>query len=396
MRCDYALGHPSERPQGMIEKKSQADATRIADRSRPGFVGQRLGSVFRCCLWGLIAIAGTRVSVAQEETAQAEALKPRTFRAQDSLNVGAEPNADARECLRGLVWQPTGFDVQLATASDRNGDFVVTFPSPRPTGNAVTDRVTVEWYQARKRKGARIERARAVVVVHELGANMAAGRAVARSFTKAGMHAFMIQLPSYGKRRVRRLRAAEMLTPMKQAIADVRRARDAIAVLPGVDTSHIALQGTSLGGIVAASTGSLDNGFDSVHLLLAGGDLFSVIKNGERDTAVVRRDLELSGVTDEQVKAMTNEIEPNRIAHRLNPDRTWLYSAKHDKVIPKANSDSLAKAAKLGDDHHPKFSANHYSGILLMPFIVAKMADSSRKLAESDLKTAAQLEAAGQ
>lgn len=323
-----------------------------------------------------IAVGGV---FAQDASVNVEPPKPQTLRAQDSLKVVAEANPDARDCLRGLIWRPTAFDVQLKPG-EKNGDRIVQFPSPLPSGNAINDRVTVEWYQARKKDGQPIDNAKAVVVVHELGANMGAGRGVARTFSKVGMHAFMVQLPSYGKRRVRRLRAAEMLQPMKQAIADVRRARDAIAVLPGVDTSHIALQGTSLGGIVAASSGSLDKGFDSVHLLLAGGDLFNVIKNGQRDTAVVRRDLELSGTTDEQIRAMTNQIEPNRIAHRLDPKRTWLYSAKYDTVIPKANSDALAKVARLPESHHPKVSANHYSGIILMPWIVAQMAGRIHEL----------------
>jgi len=363
----------------MTEVQEFADQAILVPTARPQ--RQQRRPIRQPLLWVVISLCTIHSAIAQTQPARTESSKPRVFRAQDTLDVGTEPNIDARECLRGLTWRPTAFTVQLGEG-DKNGEFVVTFPSPRPEGNVINDRVTVEWYQARERKGAKIERARPVIVVHELGSNMAAGRAVARAFSKTGLHAFMVQLPSYGNRRVRRIRPAEMLQPMKQAIADVRRARDAIAVLPGVDTSHIALQGTSLGGIIAASSGSLDKGFDSVHLLLAGGDLFDVIKNGERDTAHVRRDLERAGVTDGQIRHMTNQIEPNRIAHRLNPTRTWLYSAKNDLVIPKANSDALARAARLADQHHEKFNANHYSGLILMPWIVAKMAGNIVQFAD--------------
>ncbi len=364
--------------------RSMTEVQKFADQANPSrahLLRRQARSLRQPLLVAVIPLFAVHFAIAQSQPGRTVSPPPQVFRAQDTLDVGAEPNTDARECLRGLIWRPTAFNVRLARGN-KNGEFVVSFPSPRPEGNVINDRVTVEWYQARERKGAKIDRARPVIVVHELGSNMAAGRAVARAFSKIGLHAFMVQLPSYGHRRVRRIRPAEMLQPMKQAIADVRRARDAIAVLPGVDTSHIALQGTSLGGIVAASSGSLDKGFDSVHLLLAGGDLFDVIKNGDRDTAHVRRDLERAGVTDAQIRSMTYQIEPNRIAHRLNPTRTWLYSAKHDLVIPKANSDALARAARLPEPHHEKFNANHYSGLILMPWIVAKMAGNIQHLAQ--------------
>ncbi len=117
---------------------------------------------------------------------------------------------------------------------------------------------------------------------------------------------------------------------MRQAIADVRRARDAVASLPLVDDAHIALQGTSLGGCVSATSAALDHSYDSVFLTLAGGNIFDLIQNGKKDAAKVRQKLNQAGFSGEQLKAIVHPIEPNRIAHRLQPERTWLYSGTYD------------------------------------------------------------------
>ncbi len=346
------------------------------------------------CLCTLLCL-GTDASLAapQSKPASHSSEKPRSkrqlpftntgpFAATDTIDVSGEPDADARDCLEDTGWDPKKFEVQLDRES-KSGDCMLRFPSPRPAGNEKNDTVCVEWYMARTSGGKLKDNALPVVVVHELGSNMAAGKAVATGLSRIGLHAFMVQLPSYGERRVRRrAHPAEMLKPMQQAIADVRRTRDAIVRLPTVDTRHIALQGTSLGGIIAASSGSLDDGFDSVHLLLAGGDLFNLIKTGKRDTAYVRASLERAGVTDEQLKQLTAPIEPNRIAHRLPRGRTWLYSGKNDTVIPKANANALATAAKIEKSHHKWYNVNHYSGMVMLPWILADVGANIRKLTE--------------
>lgn len=319
-------------------------------------------------------------------TAQVPFANQGPFAARDTLDISDETSLDARDCLIDLAWDPARFEVRLEEAPGA-ADMMLRFPSAKPKGDAKNDVVAVEWYMAREPKGAKKKNAVPVVVVHELGSNMAAGKAVAVGLSRIGLHAFMVQLPSYGERRTgRRPRAADMLKPMQQAIADVRRARDAVVVMPTVDISHVALQGTSLGGIVAATTGGLDKAFDSVHLLLAGGDLFTLIKNGKRDTARVRQDLEYSGVTDEELRRLTQPIEPTRIAHRMRPDSTWLYSGTHDTVIPMDNAMALASAAKLTKEHHKKFNANHYSGMIFLPWVVSDIGNNIKTLAEQKRK----------
>ena len=165
---------------------------------------------------------------------------------------------------------------------------------------------------------------------------------------------------------------------MKQAVGDVRRARDAVAVLPGVDGSRVSVQGTSLGGFVASVAAALDEGFDQTFLLLSGGDLFGIVANGAKDAAKVREKLLESGLTMDQLQELARQIEPNRVAHRLPPDRTWLYSGNQDMVVPIENALSLARSAKLDFTHHIRMPANHYSGIVFLPMILDHIAAKCR------------------
>ena len=115
--------------------------------------------------------------------------------------------------------------------------------------------------------------------------------------------------------------------------------------LPVVDRSVVGLQGTSLGGFVAATVAGLDHGYDRVFILLAGGNLQEVLFNGSKEVERARKKLAAAGVTDKQIKEFAARVEPLRLAHRIHPEETWLYSGQLDKVVPPRNSLALAKAA---------------------------------------------------
>jgi dipeptidyl aminopeptidase/acylaminoacyl peptidase len=306
----------------------------------------------------------------------AEATVSQTFQAKDTLAVAPDSNRDAQDCLDCLIWKPGEFAVTCKVPEHALPLQLVRFPSPRPSGNAANDLVALEWYAACDEEG-RVTRAPAVLVIHESGAGMQAGRLFARGLQAYGLHAFMIHLPYYGERRTQGVdwERVDFRAAVFQSIADVRRARDAIAVLPYVDASRIGVQGTSLGGFVTALAASLDHGFSSVFVMLAGGDLADVIRNGKQDTAKLRESLAKAGYTDDKLKEVLRAIEPTRIAHRLDARRTWIYSGELDRVVPIQNAEALARAAKLDDAHHVRVAADHYSAILYFPRIVKEVAE---------------------
>lgn len=334
-------------------------------------LSRRTGSV--AVVAALVVALGTVSVPAADSTA------PQTYQARDTLAEPADPLPDAASCLRDLAWKPASFSVACCREDGAAYDFLVQFPSPIASGDAVNDRVAMEWYLPRDEQGA-IRTAPAVLVVHESGRSMPVGRLFARSFQAAGMHSFLIHLPYYGKRNAdgRDPKPDQLFTLIRQAIADARRARDAIAVLPHVDARNIAVQGTSLGGFVVATSASLDRAFQSVFIMLAGGNLYDMFQRGQREVAEARRELAEAGITDAQLKRLLWQIEPTRVAHRLDPQRTWLFSAEQDQVVPIDNAAALARAAHLPDRHHIRVPGNHYTVIVYFPVILQQVTDQIR------------------
>jgi len=295
------------------------------------------------------------------------------FQARDTLDTAADGLPDAQQCLEGLRWKPADFKVTLESPRENEGDLLVRFPSPVSSGNGINDLVSMEWYAARD-KDRRPCAADCVIVVHESGRGMTVGRIFARGLNAQGLHTFLIHLPGYGARRTPDAdRAEKMLDGLKQAVADVRRARDAAASLPLISGRVFGVQGTSLGGFVTSTAGGLDKGFDRVFILLAGGNLHDVVLQGQKDAAKVRQRLEALGVKADQIRELARPVEPLRVAHRLRPQSTWLYSGKYDDVVPPACSHALASAAKLPAGHHIEMAADHYSGILYLPAVIAEI-----------------------
>jgi dienelactone hydrolase len=295
------------------------------------------------------------------------------FPATDTLACGEESDKDAKECLANLSWPNAKFTVHLEPADPGCGDYLVRFPSARPIGSDKYDLVSMEWFAARDAANA-ICKAPAIVVVHESGSGMTVGRLIARGLGAQGLHAFLIHLPGYGARRVEELKKVERLLPsLQQAIADVRRARDAVVALPDVDPSVVGLQGTSLGGFVTATVAGLDDGYDRVFILLAGGNLKDVVLHGSEDAAKTRKKLFEAGVTEEQIVELARHVEPLRLAHRIQANKTWLYTGKYDNVVPPECSFALAKAARLPNGHHIELACDHYSGIIYLPHVVQQI-----------------------
>lgn len=302
----------------------------------------------------------------------------KSFTAKDSIALPADASEDAVECLNGLCWQPTEFSVSCIASERRGIDAVVRFPSAAPTGFAVNDTVNVEWYAVKSETGV-LQRKPAMVVVHESGRGMTVGRMVARGLRDRGIHAFMVQLPFYGERRPAAVSVNDrgFAEVMQQGIADVRRARDAVAALPGVDTTMISLQGTSLGGFLSATTAGLDPAFQNVFILLAGGNLPQLIETGERETAQVKRMLASQGFTGERMRKLLNRFEPNRLAHRINAKHLWLYTATYDTTVPPIHAESFARACNLPESHHIHMPATHYSGVIFLPMVLDQIATRS-------------------
>ncbi|MBP7949652.1 MAG: hypothetical protein KA004_08350 [Verrucomicrobiales bacterium] len=329
-------------------------------------------SLLLCCAAALLCIP-TALPAQDVPAFRIEAGKG--FEAKDTLHCGPEAAADAAACLDGLKWSCGTFPVQTEKAELGRGDLLVRFPSPVPSGDAVNDRVAMEWYAVRNGRG-EMKKAPALVIVHESGRGMIAGRLFARGLHLCGFHTFLVHLPGYGARTCGLTDDIKRIFPaLRQSVADVRRARDAVAALPCVDASLVGLQGTSLGGFVVATVSGLDRGYQKAFILLAGGQLSDVLLKGQKDAAEMRRRLTEAGVSEEQICALSRGVEPLRLAHRVDAAGTWLFSGRFDEVVPPPCSQAFAQAARLDTTHHLVLPAGHYTAAVFMPAVLQQISD---------------------
>lgn len=295
---------------------------------------------------------------------------PHRLKSRDSAQAWKDDNPDAQKMLDHVAWPANDFEVSWAPVEGREYQRLVRFPTPFPSGDATNDSVSMEWYIPPKPvvSDGPIP---TVVVIHESGSAMPAGKAVARGIQQRGLNAILLHLPYYGERRGSQKKdAADFLITMRQGVADARRAFDAVSVLPGVDVRRISLQGTSLGGFVTTSAASLDGCYHQTFIMLAGGDLYNMFMNGKQDTAKVRERLAKAGYEGDKLKDLLYEVEPTRIAHRLPKDRTWLYAALQDDVVPIQNARKLAETIGLDKQHRLEFVGGHYTAALWLPAVI--------------------------
>lgn len=296
-----------------------------------------------------------------------------TFEARDTLAVAPADDPATQAMLDDLAWTPESFRV-VCTARER--EVLVHFPSPRPRFEPgdPADVVVMEWYAARDAQSRPIA-GPAVIVLHTIHPTDPIGRGVARMLASRGVHAFLLEMPGFGRRwNEADMHPSRFFDRLRQASSDARRARDAVAVLPHIAPGPIAIQGTSLGGIVAANAAALDDAFAPVLLLATGGQLQRIVEQGRFDAAIVRQRLAEEGISGLALAEACRSVEPLRLASRISPDRVWLYTARFDTVIPPACSAALANAIGLAADRRIELPGDHYTAIAWFPQAAADMA----------------------
>ena len=298
-------------------------------------------------------------------------LAVQTYSARDSLDITAGTTSAAQRVLDACAWQPSSFKVNVTPSPGKPYDFLVTFPSAKPTGSAARDTVYLRWYAPHDDHG-KIRTAPAVLIVHSLQPQLVVAKMIANELSRAGFNAFVIEMPGYAHR----IGDPDLPTGVEamlhgtQAVADVRRARDAILALPHIKGKTVALEGTSLGGFVAATAASLDGAFKPVLLLLAGAHGDDVLDHGQKDAAILRQSMQDIGYGGKKLRDLLAKVDPAPVAHRLNPKSTFLFSARYDTVVPRADSDALAKAINLPASHRFWLPTNHYTTLLALPAVI--------------------------
>ncbi|MEZ6107252.1 MAG: hypothetical protein R3B96_14310 [Pirellulaceae bacterium] len=105
--------------------------------------------------------------------------------------------------------------------------------------------------------------------------------------------------------------------------------------------------------------------------MLAGGNIQQVIEQGDRDAAGLRKRLEAVGITGDGLRELTEQVEPLTVAHRVDAAHAWLYTGRHDTVVPPACS-RMVGGGGIGERPLSSLEADHYTGIIFLPQVLGE------------------------
>lgn len=250
----------------------------------------------------------------------------------------------------------------------------LTYPSPTHTAFPENNTVPADLYLPPIPQG---QRRPAVICLHILHGDFQLERLTCAALANRGLVAMLPKLPYYGERSPsggRSLllsRPALFLEAIPQGLTDLRRAVDLLCSRADVDPDRIGVVGISLGGIVGATFAGREPRIHRMALLLAGGDLKTIIDHAAETRALSRA---ISGLPDQQKEAarrVLSEVDPLSTAAGLRTraaqGRVLLINAAEDEVIPRGCTEKLAAALGLQGKVRWLDGLGHYSAIAALP-----------------------------
>jgi dienelactone hydrolase len=318
--------------------------------------------------------------------------------------VAADQSADnnlERTFTVSKTFNNAPFDYTIKLLSRRDGYRVyqIKFPSPVKSTLQQNNTVPAEYYvpdgvppdrsaavsAASSGHDARAPRRPAVICMHILDGNDALTDLLCSVLALRGVPAIMFRLPYYGERGLADgpmilTRDPELFTSaVEQAGEDVRRTIDLLAARPEIDPEHIGITGISLGGIIAATAAGGEPRINRASLILAGGDLMSIIRHA-RETRPLSEMIEsLSPDERAQVEKRIAAVDPLRFAAALRDKarqgKITMVNAAEDEVIPRASTEKLAAAMELGDRVVWLDGLGHYTSMAELPRVLKMTAE---------------------
>jgi len=218
------------------------------------------------------------------------------------------------------------FSYRIESAAEKAGYVVyrLTYPSPVVTAVPENNTVPAEYYVP---KGMRPEDPKrpAVISIHILDGNMELVRMTCTVLATHGVPAILFKLPYYGERGPTggpRVLAADpklFVSALTQGMEDVRRTIDVLASRPEIDPERIGITGISLGGIVAATAAGREPRLSRAMLVLAGGDLMTIIHHARETEELSRLIRGLPADRRSRLEESIRSVDPLAHAALLRP-----------------------------------------------------------------------------
>ncbi len=301
-------------------------------------------------------------------------LSALTFGSIERGEARFRPTADEGRVPEQFRLEAAVFPFETEHRLDTDGYTVmsVRFPSPIVTRDLENNTVHAEYFAP---KSPTKEKRPGVIVLHILGADFALSRFMAARLADHGVAALFVKLPYYGERRTKGAGDQKFLSAdidrtilaMRQGICDVRRAAAWLSCRPEIDPAKIGVTGISLGGIVSSVSAAVDPTIHRAALILAGGDLATVLWNMQEGAKYKNLWIK-SGRTFEDLKALTDPFDPLTHAKGLIKKQVIMMAGNVDEVIPPTSARKLWEAA--GKPPITWFDCGHYSAVgFLLPAI---------------------------
>jgi len=255
----------------------------------------------------------------------------------------------------------------------------LTYPSPIVTDVEQNNTIPAEYYVPDGVEPGGPKRP-AVICLHILEGDFELVRLTCSVLASHGIPAIFFKLPYYGERGLSegpRALAADpelFVAALDQALDDVRRTIDLLASRPEVDPERIGITGISLGGITAATAAAIDPRLSRAVLILAGGDLKTIIHHARETRELSDLIHRLPPQERARVEQAIRAVDPLRHADRLRPrakqGKVLMINAAEDEVIPPACSRQLASRLGISDQVIWLEGLGHYTAMAELPQIL--------------------------
>lgn len=305
-----------------------------------------------------LLVAASLATLAQDEKIQKGVAPCR------SLRPAASADLQALLAPYDLPEREFSWQLREVRKGDRYTLYWLSFPSALKTGAPENDTVWCRFWQPAD--GAK--RRPAAVLLHWLGGSFETLEIVGQRMAEQGIATLMMYMPGYGPRRAKDAGPRDkpthkdmdhMISTMRQAVMDVRRAGDWLADRPDVEPSRVGLVGISLGAIVGALADGVDDHFGRSVFLIGGGDIPEIVMNGSKETLAAKERLLGEGYTVDRLRELWKVVDPLTFASRVRPEEILLINADSDEVIPKDCTLKLRSA--MGSPEIRWFKGGHYA-----------------------------------
>lgn len=191
------------------------------------------------------------------------------------------------------------------------------------------------------------------ILLHYWGASdVSAERRLALVLARHGVASVIMEMPYHLHRAPAGTKSGELaisadpdelINTMRQALLDLRRTVDWVQSHAEFDGQHIALVGSSLGGVVGSLGFAIEPRFSAFCSIMGGADITNIIWKSSR-LGTLRELLRRRGYLEDSLRKKLAIIEPTQYLSPSDPRPSYVIAARYDTVVPRGSTDALLGA----------------------------------------------------